>query len=275
MTGVTKAAQDVLSQFCEEWNQRGLNPALFPLQCVPYEIAEDVIRLQIGHDVENAIELPSDISNTDAFVAWARSLEDVTGCSKPDNKRSNGQVAAKDRKGRVAVLDVDISMMPVGKFEHKARVEIKTVLANHALRSTLIEPHMLNGYDKAVSGAGASETERFAYDRVELFRKSLLAMLRDLPKEAKKIREKYRLREDENAHLQALVDEIKTYGVPLKALSEDQKLDAGIGLDGHSNRGSIHFKVESIDARITTQSNPSERKAFATLVNSIIDGQGY
>lgn len=272
-----RSPKQVLEQFCEAWNQRSLNPRLYPMHMAPKGVAEALLSAQID-EVKGAIELPADINNSEEFLAWARSFE-VNEGRHDSNDKSQGleflQVMAKDAKGRAAVFDVDVSMTPAGKTVMTPFLTVRAYLANLAQRSTWIDPRMLAEYDLVQADPSKENADMHGHERVELFRKALQSMIRESLKQAKQVREEAIKREGETATLQAMIDEVKLYGTPLKALADDGKLEVGVGLDDQSSLGAIHFEMGGVTAKITTSSSSATREAFANLINAVIEGKGY
>lgn len=261
----------VLEEFCAEWNKRELNPQLYPLHMAPVDVAEALLAAQLDYEAENAIELPEDINDSEAFLHWARSLESTEEQRKDSRNRLEFlRVIAKDAKGRLAAFEAEVSMTPNGRTLHKPHITVQTELANLSRRSTWIEPGMLDEYDRVVSGDVKRQVDHHGHERVELFRKALMAMIRDSFKLAQKTQKDAESRDSERDILQAMIDEIKTHDVPLKELAEKGCLDVGIGILEGDPHGAIEFKHGAIGATITTPATTKERTAFARLVLATI-----
>lgn len=254
--------KEVLSQFCEEWNKRDLSLKLYPVFMVPESFAVEVAKAQIDLEVERSVELPDDVQDAEGFLEWARSFEE----------NSQGlfvtplQVAAVDGKNRVAVLDVEMSVGDKGLMDGLTQIVIETVLTGYSRRKTWLFPNMLPQYDKWIESGKTSQLGDHAEERIVLFRNAVRSMIRAKIKDVEQ-----RVIRDKEAEvgakrLQAMIDEVKGFGVSLQELSEKSVIEVGQEDDGH---GHIRFKKDGLACDLSTESTSFERKAFAALLKTL------
>lgn len=254
---------ELLTQFCEDWNNRGFNPKLYPVQCVPEKFAEEVVRAQLDYEAENAIALPDDVQNADEFLAWARSFE-TEDLSKMDVVFL--QVAAIDQRDRVTILDVEMTVGNDGYYDPFNHIVIYTILTGFSRRRTWIEPGMLKKREEYIAGDRLDYRNDHAMERVNLFRKGLQAMITAKHKDVQAKIEKQKRNATETEKMQAMIDEIKRHGIATKTLEDKKMMTASI----ENGKGQIVFKKGGLKCTLTTSSSTKERESFATLVGSLM-----
>lgn len=255
--------KELLAQFCEDWNNHGFSPKLYPIHCVPEKFAESVICAQLDQEADNSVALPEDVQNADDFLAWAKGFE------QKDFRNFDVvflQVAAVDKNDRVAVFDVEMTVGNEGYYDAFNHIKIHTTLTGFSRRKTWIEPGMLKKHDDYRADSRANHLYDHAEERVRLFRKALQAMITAKHKDVSEKLAKRQKRESENLKMQVMIDEIKSYGIATKELGDKKVLDASV----ENELGRMIFKKGAVECKITTASNTNERRAFATLIGGLL-----
>ena len=254
--------QECLGKFCDEWNEMDFYPKLYPVHMVPDDFAEEVARAQIDLEVENAVELPEDVQDADAFVKWLRGFS----VDSQDLSIVPIQVAAVSRRGQVGVFDIEVSVGPTGYVDNFTDIKVQTMLSGFSRRKTWIDPVMLGKYKKWIESNRTAHLGDQAEERIDLFKKGLQAMIRAKLKDTKEKVARKNKRDMEADQLQSMIDEFKAMGVPLKDLKDSKALSLGV----KEGLGEIEFKSKGIQCKVTTKATGVEKQAFADLISAVL-----
>lgn len=254
--------QELLERFCKEWNQFDFYPKLYPVHMVPETFAIDVAKAQIDLEVEKSVELPEDVQDADAFVEWLRGFS----VDSQDLSIVPIQVAAVSRRGQVAVFDLEMSVGPSGYVDNFTDIKVHTMLTGYSRRKTWIDPVMLGRYQEWIESNGKTHLGDHADERIKLFQKALQSMIRAKIKDVEGKVARNNQRNVEKDLMQAMIDEIKDFGVPLKDLEDAKKIRAVI----EEGVGTIEFNAQGIECKLTTKSSAVEKKAFADLIQAVM-----
>lgn len=269
MPGLTKKAlrtgkipaKEGLKMFCEDWNRGDFSVKLYPLNMVPESLAENVAKAQLDVAVDGAVELPKDVHDEASVLEWARNLE-------AKDLRSTMpvavQVAAVDKKGRLGVFDVEVSIGPNGYLDSFTDIKVITTLTGFSRRKAWVDPAMLETYANYVK-TGRKKSYDDSEERIFLFQKGVQAMIRDKIKDVGAKVARINHRQLEQDRLEKMKEELLGLGVPMDKLVASKKLESGV----FDKIGTIELEGRGFLFRLTTASTRDERMAFAEFVEKV------
>lgn len=260
-----KTIKQTLQEFCDGWNARGFFPRLHPIQMVPISFAKDVTKAQLGIETVNPMVLPVDVDQTPVFRDWAKSFV-VKNPSDTKQDIAPFQLAAVDRKNRVGILDIEVSVDREGYVDQFSDLKIMTMLSGYSRRKTWIFPVQLEEYDRYVESGRTAITVKDAEDRIKLVQNSLQSMIRAQLKDVEETSARVNKKDLEKEKLQTLLSELEAQGLPVTAMLEKKEIIS----DAEAGVGTIVFNGGgSLSCNLTTASTGRERSAFIALVKAL------
>lgn len=253
--------QDLLENFCDHWNRYAFYPKLHPVHYVPETFAHDVAKAQL-EGVDSAMVLPEDVQDAQQVRDW---LSGFRVDKKGDISIVPLQVAAVDRRGRMAVLDLDISVNGKGHVDLFSHLNVFTMLSGYSRRKTWIDPKMLKRYDEFLAGGRTESLHAQSEEEITRFHKGMKALITAKLKDVAAREARRDRHAEETERLKDLQVDLHAEGVPVARLLKERRLQAGV----EQGPGVMTFKSQGLSCELTTESTPEQRMAFAALLKAV------